>query len=207
MSEPSAKNRISDKTYIRILDAAAQLYRKQGYAAVSMRAIAEASEIKAGSLYYHFDSKEDIVIEILNLGIKMVHDEVSRVIADLPDNATGSQTIRAGIRGHLHALLEYRNYTSANVRIYGQVPPRIQRLNLTARRKYEKFWDDLLSDLQKNGQLRQQIDIASFRLLLIGALNATLEWFDQEKGDCSVLADNYTDLLLNGILENREFKA
>ena len=207
MPEVQFENRISDQTHVRVLDAAARLYREQGYSAVSMRAIAKAADIKAGSLYYHFSSKEDIIIEILNLGISVVHDEVRQIIANLPDNSTASEIIRAGIRGHLHALLEYRDYTSANVRIYGQVPLRVRQLNLPVRRKYEKFWDELLSNLQKSGDIRAQIDIASFRLLLIGALNATLEWFDLEKGNCAVLADNYANLLLNGILENRELKA
>ena len=204
MPEHRFENRNSDKTYIRILDAAARLYREKGYTAVSMRTIAKAAHIKAGSIYYHFESKDDIVSIILNLGIKVVHDEVNRIVTNLPDDATASEIVRAGIRGHLHALLEYRNYTSANVRIYGQVPAAIQESNLSARRKYEKFWDNLLTDLQESGELRAQIDIASFRLLIIGALNATLEWFDQEKGDCSVLADNYADLLLNGILTDQE---
>jgi hypothetical protein len=37
-------------------------------------------------------------------------------------------------------------------------------------------------------------------LLLIGALNATLEWFDPQKGSAEDLADDYADTFLNGIL-------
>ena len=39
-----------------ILDAAALLFGRQGYGAVSLRMIAEAAGIKAGSIYYHFAS-------------------------------------------------------------------------------------------------------------------------------------------------------
>ena len=50
----------------RILLSAARLFRDQGYAATTLRMIASLSEIKAGSIYYHFDSKESILIDVLN---------------------------------------------------------------------------------------------------------------------------------------------
>ena len=58
----------SEATRQSILHAAAGLFRQQGYAAVSLRDIAEAVGMKTGSLYYHFNSKESLVEEILTLG-------------------------------------------------------------------------------------------------------------------------------------------
>ena len=46
-----------------VLDIAARLFREQGYGSVSLRKIAEAAGIKAGSIYYHFGSKEALVME------------------------------------------------------------------------------------------------------------------------------------------------
>jgi len=48
-----------------ILDAAAELFSEQGYAATSTRAIAMAVGIKQASLYYHFANKEQILAELL----------------------------------------------------------------------------------------------------------------------------------------------
>ena len=76
----------------RILDAAAALFRDQGYAAVSLRAIAAAAGMQSGSVYYHFGSKEEIVTEVLNLGIERVHDQVSTTIATLPVDADAELT-------------------------------------------------------------------------------------------------------------------
>ena len=44
-----------------ILDAAALLLGRQGYGAVSLRMIAEAAGIKAGSIYYHFTASPSSV--------------------------------------------------------------------------------------------------------------------------------------------------
>lgn len=42
-----------------ILRVAAQLFRQQGYSATTLRQIADKAGMKAGSIYYHFDSKDD----------------------------------------------------------------------------------------------------------------------------------------------------
>ncbi len=185
-----------------ILNAAARLFRQNGYAAVSLRAIAQAAGIKAGSIYYHFASKDAVVTEILDAGIVSVHEKVRAAVEALPASASAETIIGAAIYGHLRALLEYVDYTSANVRIFGQVPIAVRDANLPVRRAYEKYLDDLLCGLQTAGTIRPGVNISRLRLLLIGALNATLEWFDPEQGGVEALADDYTDIFLHGILTN-----
>lgn len=183
-----------------ILDAAAALFRRRGYSVVSLRAIAQAAGIKAGSIYYHFGSKAEIVAAILDAGIVAVHEEVSAAVEALPATVSAREILHTAIHAHLRALLAHGDYTSANVRIFGQVPPDVRDANLPARRAYEKYWDSLLSGLKERNALRPDVDVARFRLLLIGALNATLEWFNPRKGSIKALADDYADILLNGIL-------
>ena len=184
-----------------ILSAAASLFRLHGYGGVSLRAIAAAAGIKAGSIYYHFSSKDAIVIEILDAGIIAVHKEARAAVKALPAGAPPEDIFRATVRGHLRALLEHGDYTSANVRIFGQVPAAVREANLPVRRAYEKYLDALLADLQAAGAIRPDVKISRLRLLLIGAMNATLEWFDPNQGSAEALADDYTNTFLNGILD------
>ena len=183
-----------------ILDVAARLFRQHGYGQVSLRAIAEAAGIKAGSIYYHFGSKDEIVVAILDAGIVAVHDQVRRAVTELPADHDSAQVLRTAIRAHLRALLDFSDYTSANVRIFGQVPQTVRDANLAVRRDYETYWDTLLADLQNASALRPDIDTRRFRLMLIGALNATLEWFDPDRGSADALSDTYADVFLDGIL-------
>ena len=187
-----------------ILDVAARLFREQGYGPVSLRKIAEAAGIKAGSIYYHFGSKDEIVVAILDLGIRAVHEKMRQAVLRHADGAAAAAILRAAIRAHLRALLDVSDYSSANVRIFGQVPQSVRDANLPTRRAYEAEWDNLLTRLQNNGALRRNVDIRRLRLMLIGALNATLEWFDPERGSVEALASTYADVFLNGILEQRE---
>jgi len=47
---------------------------------------------------------------------------------------------------------------------------------------------------------RYYVRLRRFRLLLIGALNATLQWFDPQKGGAQSPGDDYADFFLYGIL-------
>ena len=188
------------ETRTRILDSAARLFRERGYAAVSLRAIAASQEMQGGSLYYHFDSKEQIVTEILNTGIEVVRVAVEYAIAMLPSQTSHADIIRTAIRVHLSALLEHSDYTSANVRIFGQVPDTVKAANLETRANYEACWKRVLGNAQRDGVLRADVDLNVTRLMLIGAMNASLEWFDPDKGSVDQLANRMADNILGGIL-------
>ncbi|NBE55429.1 TetR/AcrR family transcriptional regulator [Streptomyces boluensis] len=49
-----------------LLATAAEVFAAQGYDATTVRKIADAAGMLAGSLYYHFDSKESMLDEILS---------------------------------------------------------------------------------------------------------------------------------------------
>ena len=50
-----------EATRDQILAEAARLFRHQGYATTTLRTIADAADIKAGSIYYHFRGKDEIL--------------------------------------------------------------------------------------------------------------------------------------------------
>ncbi|MGX0904415.1 AcrR family transcriptional regulator [Roseovarius sp. MBR-79] len=187
-----------------VLNVAARLFREQGYGAVSLRKIAEAAGIKAGSIYYHFGSKDEIVAAVLDAGIQVVHESMRHAVSALPEGTGAEAILRTAIGAHLRALLDASDYSSANVRIFGQVPQSVRDANLPTRRAYEAEWDNLLSWLQNTGALKAGLDIRRLRLMLIGALNATLEWFDPDRGSADALSQTYADVFLHGILEEQE---
>lgn len=184
----------------RILDIAARLFREQGYAAVSLRMIAAEAGMKAGSLYYHFASKEDLVVEILDEGIRTVQAGVDAALAEL-DGSDPRAVLRGAISAHLGSLLRQSDYTSANVRIFGQVPDAVRERSMAARRDYETLWDGLLARLHRevSGGDPARGKLRFARLMILGALNASLEWFDPTRGSVEALAAQYADLVWDGL--------
>jgi AcrR family transcriptional regulator len=62
----------SDNRLPLILDEAARLFREKGYAATSMRDIANAVDMLPGSLYYHFSAKEDLLVAVYEEGVRLI---------------------------------------------------------------------------------------------------------------------------------------
>ena len=51
----------TEKTYNALLEAAAELFQRQGYSATTMHEIAKAAGMTRGAFYWHFSSKSDVV--------------------------------------------------------------------------------------------------------------------------------------------------
>jgi TetR/AcrR family transcriptional regulator, cholesterol catabolism regulator len=184
----------------RILLEAARLFRHHGYAATTLREVADASGIKAGSIYYHFASKEQILGEVMDKGILVVAAAVRERVDALPSTARARQRIAAAIEGHLWGLLHHGDFTSANIRIYGQIPTAAKNRHRLVRRAYADYWDRLLDDAVKRGELRGDSSTAVVRLFVIGALNWTVEWYNPQKGGFPDFVKQITTIVFDGIL-------
>jgi AcrR family transcriptional regulator len=182
------------------LRAAAHLIRDQGYAMTTLRQIGDAAGIKAGSIYYHFASKDDLLVEVLDTGMKMVTDAVRTRLEALPPNASSRDKIAAGIKGHLDGLLVHGDFTSANTRAYNQLTDAIKKRHRSARRAYADYWDTLLEEAMNKGDVRSDIPVRMLRMFLLGALNWTVEWYDREFGTVEQFAERMCMIAFSGIL-------
>lgn len=198
VKKKKAPEAIADVTRRLLLTSAARLIRNQGYSATTVRQIAGAAGIQAGSVYYHFGSKEEMLLEILDAGINAVQNSVNARLATLSEDASSRLKIAAAVEGHLFGLLEHGDFTSANIRNYGQLPVNLRKANQKLRRSYSDFWDELLTEAAVNGELRPGIDIHLARLVVLGAVNWTVEWYDPKKGSVQQLARQIASLISEG---------
>lgn len=196
----SKDNADGPATRERVLLEAARLFRHHGYAATTLREVADAAGVKAGSIYYHFESKEQILGEVLDKGITIVADAVRTRVAALPESAPWRDRIAAGIEGHLWGMLHYGAFTSANIRIYGQIPISAKNRHRIVRRAYADYWDRLFESALASGELRQDTSTAMIRLFVIGALNWTVEWYNPQRGSFQDFSRQITAIVFDGIL-------
>jgi AcrR family transcriptional regulator len=196
--EGTASAEVDTATRERILLEASRLFRHHGYAATTLREVADAAGIKAGSIYYHFESKEQILGEVLDKGILAVATAVRERVEALPKDATARKKVAAAIEGHLWGLLHHGDFTSANIRIYGQIPPAAKNRHRKVRREYADYWDALLDEAMQRGELRRDIGATIARLFVIGALNWTVEWYNPQKGSFDDFVEQITTIVFDG---------
>ncbi|KAB7740407.1 TetR family transcriptional regulator [Parvibaculum sedimenti] len=189
----------SDISRARILDAAAKTFRQKGYAATTLIEIARAAGMQAGSLYYHFGSKDELLEEVLDIGMRRVHEAVEESQERLPADSSHRDRIRVAVEAHLATLLKHDDYTSANIRIFGQVPEEVQKHHIRQRDAYAELWRRILTKAQKSGALRRDVDLGLVRMLLMGALNWSVEWYQPGRTSIRTIADHMCLMLFNGI--------
>ncbi|HEX6391791.1 MAG TPA: TetR family transcriptional regulator, partial [Solirubrobacteraceae bacterium] len=152
--------RKSERTRERILDAAAACFRERGFAATRLSDIADRAELQTPSLYYHFASKEELIEEVLALGVTRTFARVQESVAAAP---AGDPLARLGaaIQAHLLMVIETGNYSAANLRLYGQMPDDIRKRLERTQRKVGRYWNELLVEAQRAGALRKDLDLSA----------------------------------------------
>jgi AcrR family transcriptional regulator len=180
-----------------ILDAAARLLRHRGYGATTTRAIACAVGIKGGSIYHHFPSKDAIVAEVVNEGVRVVHDAVEGALAALPANATSGRRLETAIKAHLLSSLEHSDYTSASIRTFAFLPGAVRGECRQERQRYERLWRDLANEIHGAGLIDRDISPDSLRLLLLGAVNWAGEWYRAGRMDIEQISRDFAACVLH----------
>jgi AcrR family transcriptional regulator len=186
----------------RILDAAAKVFRHNGYTGTRLSDIAAAAHTQAGSLYYHFASREDLVQEVLKVGQQRTNEFVMRRVDALPEGTTSIERLREAISAHLAAVLEVGDYTAATLRILGQVPEEIRRGTVEMQRDYGQWWRVLFESAQADGELRSDLDMFACRMLVLGSMNASPDWFHPYQPKGLTIADleaQFTAVFLDGL--------
>jgi AcrR family transcriptional regulator len=181
-----------------ILNAAAYLLKHRGYEAATTRAIATAVGIKGGSIYHHFPSKDAIVSEVVNEGVRVVYDAVEKALGKLPASATPRLRLEAAIKAHLLSSLKHSNYTSASIRAFAFLPDSVRKGCRIERRRYEQLWAQLVGELYQAKLIDPKISPNSVRLLLLGALNWAGEWYRPQRMGIDDIARDFAASVLHG---------
>jgi len=188
----------------RILGAAARLFRDKGYSGTTLREIAREADIKAGSLYYYFVSKEAILNEVLDRGIGALTASVRGAIARIEPSAPARSRIEAAARAHLLALFDQGDESTAYIRMYVHLPVAIKRRKRPIRQEYVAIWNDLLRAAQAQGDIRPEIDVAFLSPFILGALTRAVEWYDPDWGSQDALVRAMLDTLFQGLAPRAE---
>ena len=183
----------------RVLDAAARTFSLNGYAATTINDIATCAEMQGGSIYYYFESKDQILQEVLDVGITRVFSAVRMAVAALPAASGFTQKLRVAVTAHLTMLLQQGDYTSANIRVFEQAPPTVKEQNRRLREAYAEYWRELLSSGQRSGEIRRSADVTVLRLMLRGARNWAVNWDRPDRMPISDLADKFCDIAIHGV--------
>ena len=189
----------SVRTRERILDAAAHVLSRKGYAGARLSDVADQAEIQAPAIYYYFASRDDLIEEVMWSGIAHMREHLAQVIAALPPDADPLDRIDVAVEAHLRYALEISDYTTASIRNAGQVPEAIAVRHTAEASQYGDMWRKLLQDADNAGLLRPDLDPMAARMLVLGALNWAAEWWNPRRGSLDAVVRTAQSLVRHGL--------
>lgn len=165
----------AQRTKDRILTAAIQLFKKNGFNNVGIEEITTAAEVSRGSFYVYYKNKEDLLAAYLH-SLDSNYEEYYQTVLCSPENQTKTA---------LEKLNLYMKYSMWNLGNCGQDLLRVYYAYLTREtdtwatkdRNYFPILERLIRLGQEEGSIRQDVSaeyIESISLCLTRGL--TLEW-------------------------------
>jgi AcrR family transcriptional regulator len=183
----------------RVLQAAARLFRDQGYAATSLRDVARAAGMLPGSLHYRYATKEDILSALMERAIDRLIEGVLSAAAAGTDPL---DRMRLAIVAHVKILLSGEDSVYVLLYDWRSLSPAAERAIAKQRKRYEQFADELLAQAAAYAPVLPGVDLYLVRQFGFGAANWVAQWYDP-KGPYTPeqIADHFFRYLSQGTLK------
>jgi len=174
------------------------LFRKKGYAATSMRDLAQVLGLEAASLYSHINSKHQILHQICF--------EMATAFFTAIENIDRSDVVgklRAAISAHFKVIADYPDAAAVFFNEWRHLEEPALTEFLSLRSKYQDFYSDIIQQGIESGLFRP-IDNKLAMMTILSAINWTHDWYRPD-GTLSKdeIADQLSQLLISGLTINQ----
>jgi AcrR family transcriptional regulator len=175
-----------------LMDAAAAAFATQGYGATTIRDIAGAVGMLPGSVYYHFPSKEALLLAVYGEAVTGIASRVDAAIAAERDPWA---RLEAAAVAHMETVLDESAYAKVMVRVLPEDADGAAAALTAARDGYEARFRSLFAALA----LPPAVSPGSLRLMLLGALNGAQVWYRPGGERPAAIAGTFVRALRGGV--------
>ncbi len=156
---------------------AAQMFREKGFEGTTIRDIAHAVGMRSGSPFYHFANKHEILMAVMEEGLRLGLERTRAVLGS--DDVPATEQFRRLVRAH-YGILHDTGSDFIPVMLYDwrSLPDQDKRRIIELKDHYDAIWQRTLDALHAEGRLRTEPHLA--RLMILGAINFSATWYRAE---------------------------
>jgi AcrR family transcriptional regulator len=181
---------------------AIKLFLKKGVSQTSMRALAEAIGMTTGGLYHYFQSKNEIIDLVVEIGVRSV-DELKKYRESL-GNVSPSEAVRESIKYWLKRGDERQDYLIFYTRETLMIEPSRLRAIMQAVWDFIQFFEGLLQDGIKAGEFEvASPTLVSFNIWALQGEWALRRWLLRDLFTIEEYAEKQADAIMRQILVDR----
>lgn len=178
-----------------IVRAATKTFAEKGFANATVRDIAYEAEILSGSLYYYFNSKEEMVAEVLSAYLDITVAGYRRAVEEANDPVEAFKEL---IRVALHGVVQHRDEVTILQNDWHYVGP--LKVIASRQREVEQIWLEVIEQGVAVGAFRSDLGTRMIYRTVLGAIQTVIRWFDpQGENTVDDVIDIQCSIFLDGV--------
>ena len=178
--QDTSKTKVARRSRESLIETAARLFAQNGYNKTNMRELAEAVGMKAGSIFYHFKVKEEILYAVMKQAIESLLEATQK---DIVTATTPVERLRVLVRIELDMYMgDQSSYGLVLIHEWRSLPTDLQEDLMVMRAEYESYWNSTLEACHQAGIIQANPKIV--RRLLNGAFSWVIYWYKPD-GECN----------------------
>lgn len=183
-----------------VIRSAAELFKEKGYAASSMRDLAQKLGIEAASLYSHIKSKEEI---LQTLCFDMAADFRESLDKVEKQTVTASEKLSLGIIGHVNVMARDLTASAVFMNEHRHLSNPYLRDFLLLRINYINRFKAIIEEGVAKGEFKKNIDTKLAVMTLFSSLNWMPMWYSPDGSiEPKELGQQLANMLVNGLKQN-----
>lgn len=165
-----------NETEKRIHEAALVLFSKKGFAATSIRDIADEVQINSASIYYYIQSKDELLFKVMDRYMDELLQPMMKALQKIQEPVESlTQMIQHHVEKHseqrLAALVVDHEFYSLNGTDFATIREK--------RKQYEALWEKVLKQGKEQGVFEVE-DVKITAYALIGLCTGVAQWFQTD---------------------------
>lgn len=193
--------RRSDQRWSEIVDGAARVFSRLGYAQTSLEDVAQQVGINRATLYYYVGTKQELLVSVLTKPVVQITEDL-REIRDM--DLAPRDKLELAVARHMQNLAD--NYPqlfiflAENLHVVGDIAePDIAN----AAQEYGEIFTDIIDEGMRSGAFRDDLDPHVAMLGIVGMCNWTHRWFNP-RGPLTlpVIGEQFSRMVIDGLCQS-----
>jgi len=180
-----------------VVAAAGKLFAERGYHGTSMRDLGRELGLLGSSLYAHVESKQDLLVEVVEEGARLFQDSADEALAA---GGSAGDRLRGLVEGHIDVVLDNQDVVRTFLNEARMLDEEHRARVIAARDAYEADFRAVIAEGVADGTFRPGVDPKIASIFILSILNAVERWYRPDGPlDRRGLADMVFETMMTGL--------
>ena len=163
-----------------IISVACSLFSRKGYSATSLKEIADQVGLHKTSLFHYFRNKEEILMEVMDKGLREYVDVLDDPAID--PNLKAEEKLWVALEKQVSVICKYKDYINVGLNEIKSLSPGNREKYNAKRKQYGKRFEQIILEIQGDygSGLFKGLNFKIVNLGILGMCNWIINWYKED---------------------------